>query len=581
MLSERENTLSGGMPTFLITSEGKDMSAYPVFQISVTKSVNRIDTAEIVLLDGSVTTEDFEISNSKSFAIGNSIEIKAGYEGGFLTIFKGAILKHAVKMDDDSSYLIITAKHVAYKMAILRKNAVYKEKSDHDILDEIFRDYGIKLTMEDTPVVHESVVQYNAMDWDFINMRADANAMLVITGDDEIVIKKPDLSGDAKLEINSGTAIFNFEAEMDGRLAFGNYEASSWNFTNQKLDVVSANTHKFDTPQGDIRASSIASRLGNEKFSLNIHSAITEESCTQEMLHAVAMRNNLSRITGKVSFPGKANIQPGDIIHFSGVGNHFNGKSIASIIKHAITSDNWQTTLHFGVDYTLFGKQFDDINTPPASSVFPAINGLQAAKVIQLEGDPLGEDRILIHLPNFTSGEVDFWARVATLDAGKERGSFFMPEIGDEVIVGFIDDNPNNAIVLGMLHSSSLPSPVKIEDTNNIKGFYSREKIKLEFNDEDKAVLVETPAGNIVKLNDKDKAIVLEDEHGNKISLDKNGITIKSSKTLALKASNNIEIEGKNITIKASMGLKAEGNTSAEVSSSGNTVLKGSIVQIN
>lgn len=581
MLDEKENTMSGGMPTFLIISEGEDVSSYPFYQISITKSVNRIDTAEIVLLDGSVTTEDFEISNSKTFAIGNSIEIKAGYEGEFSTIFKGIILKHAVKIDSGSSYLIITAKHPAYKMAVLRKNAVFKEKSDHDILDEIFRDYGIKLKMEDTSVVHESVVQYNAMDWDFINMRADANAMLVITGDDEVIVKKPNLSEEAKLEINSGTAIFDFEAEMDGRLAFENYEAASWNFTNQELDVVSVSTKEFDTPQGDIRTSDIASKLGNEKFSVNFQSAITEKSCTQEMLHTVAMRNNLSRITGKVSFPGKANIQAGDVINFSGVGNHFNGKSIVSSIKHWIASNSWQTTLHFGIDYTLFGKQFDDINTPPASNVFPSINGLQTAKVIQLEGDPLGEDRILIHLPNFTSAEVDFWARIATLDAGKERGSFFIPEIGDEVIVGFIDDNPNNPVILGMLHSSSLPSPVKIEDKNNIKGFYSREKIKLEFNDDDKTLLVETPAGNSITLSDKDKAIVLEDEHGNKISLDKNGVTIKSSKALALKAPNDIEIEGNNVTIKASIGFKAEGSTSAEVSSSGNAVLKGSIVQIN
>lgn len=581
MDNSAHNTLADGMPTFLIVADGKDMSAYPIFQINITKSVNRIDTAEIVLLDGSVTTEDFEISNSENFTIGKSIEIKAGYDGRDLPVFKGTILKHAVKIDNNSSYLIITAKHAAHRMAVLRKNTVFKEKTDRDIVEEIFRNYGIRLTMETTSTVHESIIQYNAMDWDFINMRADANAMLVVTENDGIIIKKPDLSGEAKLEINSGTAIFDFEAEMDGRLAFENYEAASWNFVNQELEVVSADTKEFDTPQGDLRASGIASSLGNEKFSVNFHSAINEKSSAQEMLNTIAMRNNLSRITGKVTFPGKAEVQPGDIIRLSGVGNRFNGKSIASGVEHSITSDNWITTLCFGIDPTLFGKQFDDISTPSASNVFPAVNGLQAAKVIRLEGDPLGEDRILIHLPNFVSGEKDFWARIATLDAGKERGTFFMPEIGDEVVVGFIDDNPNNAVVLGMLHSSSSPSPVKIEDTNTIKGFYSREKLKLEFNDEKKTILVETPAGNRIKLNDKDKEMCLEDQNGNKISLDKNGITIKSSKTLVFEASTDTKLKGNNVNIKATMNLKTEGGTSAEISSSGNTVVKGAIVQIN
>jgi len=180
------------------------------------------------------------------------------------------------------------------------------------------------------------------------------------------------------------------------------------------------------------------------------------------------------------------------------------------------------------------------------------------------------------------------WARLATLDAGKERGTFFRPEIDDEVIVGFLNDDPRHPIVLGMCHSSAKPAPEAAKDDNHLKGYISREKMKLTFDDEKKIIALETPGGNKITLSDEDKGIILEDQNGNKITLNDSGIKIESSKDLSLKASKDIKIEGKNVDIKAQTAFKAEGTSSAEVSGasttikgSATTVIKGGMVQIN
>ena len=76
------------------------------------------------------------------------------------------------------------------------------------------------------------------------------------------------------------------------------------------------------------------------------------------------------------------------------------------------------------------------------------------------------------------------WARVASLDAGKERGFFFRPEIGDEVVVGFLDEDPRHAVILGMMSSSALPAPMKGSDDNHEKGYVSRSGMRLTFNDD-------------------------------------------------------------------------------------------------
>ena len=73
---------------------------------------------------------------------------------------------------------------------------------------------------------------------------------------------------------------------------------------------------------------------------------------------------------------------------------------------------------------------------------------------------PDGEDRVQVRVPVINSQDDGLWARVATLDAGENRGSFFRPEIGDEVVLGFLNDDPRDPIILGMLNSSAKPAPI-------------------------------------------------------------------------------------------------------------------------
>src|SRR5690606_12711900 len=159
-----------------------------------------------------------------------------------------------------------------------------------------------------------------------------------------------------------------------------------------------------------------------------------------------------------------------------------------------------------------------------AAGLIPAVKGLQYGVVTQLQDDPDGEDRILVKLPIVNADEQGIWCRLALLDAGDNRGSVFRPEIDDEVIVGFINEDPNDAVVLGMLNSSAKPAPIPAEDDNNIKGFVTRSEMKFLFNDDEKSVRLETPAGKVLTLDEKEGVIKLEDEHANVLTMDSSGI---------------------------------------------------------
>jgi Rhs element Vgr protein len=292
------------------------------------------------------------------------------------------------------------------------------------------------------------------------------------------------------------------------------------------------------------------------------------------------MRSRLAKIQGRVRCQGFAGIKIGQVLELSGVGNRFNGKHFVSAVRHQLDRKNWETDIRFGLSPKWFSRH-EDIVDATAAGLLPGVKGLQVAVVTALEGDPDGEDRIQVRLPIVSADDDGIWARIATLDAGADRGSFFRPEIEDEVVVGFLNEDPRDAVILGMVNSSSKPAPLPGSDDNHEKGFVTRSGMKMIFNDDKVSFTLETPGGNKLTVSDDEGSIVLEDQNGNKIEMTSDGITLDSAKDIILKAAGDVKVDGVNVEIKASAEMKAEGSAGTELSSSATTKVKGSLVQIN
>jgi uncharacterized protein involved in type VI secretion and phage assembly len=245
-----------------------------------------------------------------------------------------------------------------------------------------------------------------------------------------------------------------------------------------------------------------------------------------------------------------------------------------------LEAGSWRTTIQFGLDPSWFVTTFD-VQAPLAGALLPAIRGLQIGKVVALEGDPDGEHRIRARIPIIHGEDEGAWCRLATLDAGPERGTWFRPEIDDEVVIGFLDSDPRDGIILGQLHSSSHPPPEAASDANNVKGYQSRERMKLTFDDEQKVIQFQTPAGNEITLSEDESKVEIIDQNQNKLVMDADGILLESAKDLTLKAVGNLNIEGLNVDCKGSVGVSLGGSAGTELSLNGTANLKGPIVNIN
>lgn len=568
---------------FIISVNGTEIPAtIAKISISVIKMVNKISTAILVLQDGDPATGEFQLSDGDLFTPGNEIQIAAGEPETPENIFNGIIIKQSLKIRNNKApEIIIECKHKIVKAAIGRKNACFHEMTDSDIFTKIIKTYGFstsQLDIESTALSHKEIVQYNSTDWDFILNRAEMVGKIILSNDDTIAIKSPTVSEDAALSLLYGDTIIELDAEMDSRNQYAAVKAKTWDMAAQAIAESEASEPADIEEQGNLAATDLAAVMELDEFTLNYSGSITPEE-RKVWADAQMLKSRLSKIRGRAKFGGIAGINPGDVIELNGLGERFNGKAFISGVRQDYDGVNgWKTQAQFGHSPQWFSDE-NAISAQKAGGLLPGVTGLHTAIVTDNE-DPDGEMRVRVKFPYINAEDDGVWARIALADAGSERGLFFRPEVDDEVVTGFLYDDPRQPVILGMLHSSALAAPLSPSNDNHQKGYTSREKMKLIFDDEKKSILIETPGGNKITISDDVKGITLEDQNMNKIEMNQSGISITAAKKLELKGGTELAIGGPQITMSGDSSVELKG-ANATVEGSGSLTLKGSIVKIN
>jgi uncharacterized protein involved in type VI secretion and phage assembly len=191
----------------------------------------------------------------------------------------------------------------------------------------------------------------------------------------------------------------------------------------------------------------------------------------------------------------------------------------------------------------------------------PADNGIIIGLVSDLN-DPEDLGRIKVTYPTLNN-QVSDWARLVTPMAGKSRGMFFRPEVGDEVLVGYEQGDPRRPYILGSLWSKTDPPPADDGNKaqNNWRFWESRSHHILRLDD--------TSGGEKIEIIDKDgtRKVVI-DSAGSKIQIlcDKGDIEVTAS-------TGKVTITAQDITLNATKNL--------ELTAGQNVTIKGTLVNIN
>jgi Rhs element Vgr protein len=593
-------TNAGSVATFTVKVAGNTIpDVFNILSVSIEKRINRIPTAIISILDGEANTGKFDASSSSTFIPGAELTIEAGYDSTNALIFKGIITRQTIKINQDiGSLLEVECRDKAVKMIVGRKSLTYSAQKDSDIISSIIGTYsGLTSDVTDTTTTWPEMIQYYVTDWDFILSRAETNGLIVIALNNKITVGAPDADTTAVITVTFGEDMLEFNADLNTVSQIASAKASAWNYKTQA--VISGEAANNVAGPGNLSSTTLSQVVGLSDYALQTTVPLETTDLTN-WSKAQLIKSEYSKIQGEVKFQGSSLVDPGKYITLAGVGDRFNGDHIISGVVHTIADGNWTTDALIGLSDNWFIEE-RDVMAPSASGVLPGVRGLFNATVKQMNADPDSQYRILVDVPLFDASGKGIWARLTNFYSSNGVGVFFLPEVGDEVILGFLNEDPRYPIILGSVYSSSTLIPyagLDPDEKNSKKAIVSKSKIFIQFDDENVVFTIQTPGKNSVVLDDKANKLSLTDSNGNSIVMSSDGIKIKSVKDIIIEATNNVTVTGpQGIKINSSAGdvtvsgvniketadvqYSAEGTGTAKVTGGTQLTLKGAMVMIN
>ena len=573
---------------------------FKIHKILTFKEINKISRAKIQFFGGNANQNSFEESEKSIFNPGNQIEIKLGYDQKNSTVFKGIIDKHSIVLKNgyqkqkSNSILVIECVDKSILLTNKYTSEVYQNKSDSQIIKSILQKInGLFFSVDSTEIVNAVFPKYNIDDWSFIVKRAKRNGFVVINSDNNLIIKKPELDkGNSVLDISNSGATISFEAKLDSSQQYNEVKLSSYDqFSNKKFSKTSSNPIEI-VENNKVSGKILSALTSPKKIEIDLPQEI-ESNELKTLADSMITDSRVKRITGTAKFKGVPFIEVDSTVNFLGFGNNFDGNVYVTGVNQELEDGYFLTEISFGLKEDFFSES----NFINKNNLVGNISGLHIGKVTEIDNDPKNQFRIKVMIPALSDNNDGVWAKLSTIYTTNNGGALFIPEIGSQVILSFVADDPRHPIILGTLYNNNQKPNKKILKENNFKSIITKNNLKLEFDDGDKKITISSPKGNSIVLNEKNNEITIIDQNKNSIKTSSNGIEIfsrkdiniksggsidiSSSNKLNLKSNSNLNLSGSNINNSARIKFSANGSANSEIKSSGVTTVKGSIVQIN
>jgi len=527
--------------TTKITIKGKPISHFE--RLFLSQSVTDHHFFEITLRLDHFETQGIVLQKTQDL-IGEQITINTSVLeglGNFTdSVFTGIVTEISNNLGNQGNKNRITIK--GYSPTILTDNSPnctsYIQKPLSEIVKDVLSDYPVNLLKKQIQPTNSTslpyTVQYNETDFGFLNRLAHINGEWFY--------------------YNGTSLIFGQEATDSVNLAYG-YDLHEFNlsvsinnpkFTFLSNDYLQNQEEKYDSSSVEIGMNGLngAALLKAEKVftktPTSMHNQYFSERQTKHELEQKTTIQKKAKVGKMVVLKGSSDnpgLKVGGVISIQDQlqnGPQPFGEYRITSISHQCNSMGHYTNSFEAVPVAVL--------VPPYSntSVYPRSES-QSAIVIDNK-DPEGLKRLKVQFTwQKSSGEVTPWIRMVTPHAGNEKGFYFVPEIGEEVMIDFEGGNAEKPFIIGTRFNSQQKSSFYDKD-NNIKAIQSR-------------------SGHLIKLDDKNgnETITITDKKGNQILIDteNENITVSALETMTFNAKNMVMNVGENIQVNAGKNISA------------------------
>jgi uncharacterized protein involved in type VI secretion and phage assembly len=548
---------------------------------------------------------DFALIDGALFNIGTAIKISLpDASGATVSVFDGEIVTVGIDQQGEAvsgCELVVTAFDLAHRLGHDSMVRAFQKQSYGDIVSTIASESGLRATVSAPTTKLEYIIQ-TTTNFAFLNeMAFRVGCEWRVEG---TTLKFGPRATSAAVTLSYADDLRRFKARFGSADRTKSVSVQGWDASSQQ-PIVAKNTAALSADLGVTLATN--GRAKASAFAGALTATTLGPTTTQEatdLAAGLAARLATAELSARGEVTGHPGIKAGSVVKITGMGTRLSGDYYVTTVEH-IFGRNTDLITRFTAGGTEPASIVDLLGGGPERvSAFGRL-GLTVG-VVTNNKDPDEVGRVKVKFPTL-SGEVEStWARTVSVGAGAGTGFMVVPQINDEVLVGFQDGDLRFPYVLGGLWSAKKKPPTTSAD------FLANSKV-VQWG-------MTTAAGHSLQFvegssDDKNHFTVVLADKKTKLRLGKDKveiiantgkpIEIKNDKaSIVLTSSGDIQIKGVNVTIEAQQALKAtglpveiksnstlkaeaaaslemKGNASAKVESSGITQIKGSMVTVN
>lgn len=578
----------------IIKADGRELQSRvldALIGMSVRSGLRLPSRARLEFLD-----EGFAISAGQTFRIGTKIVIQTG-KGAVL--FTGEVTGVELDIEHGAPNVTVIADDAAYKLTLGNQVRTFAQMKYSDIALKIGQEIGLTVNASATTSQHQWIMQADS-NFGFLTeiaTRAGYDWWIDPSGTLQFHPMFHDIGKSADLGWDSVTGSLHQFSVRASALHPQKVTVHGWD-AQQVQAVTSTNKTVQNTPSASLVAPFVKpSSLASQSAAVSGHDMFAVQGDGTDLATSAATLALASAVTAEGLCEVNANIQVGGKVKVSEVGPA-SGTYWVSEVEHTYSARGFLT--RFVAGERVPTGLVDSLSAPTVSSFRQ--DTLVIGVVTNMGDSKSPKGCIKIKYPTLGDQVESAWARVVSLGAGSTRGFTFLPEVNDEVIVGFEAGDLSRPLVLGGLYSgknTALDYGVADGKVGK-RQIVSRLGHVIEMGDGEKPEeqhIALTLAGgeNLVRVG-KDGLTakmpsgqpVSVSAGDTKFEIDKNGNITLSGQKITIKATQDVEISGNNVKVKANVGFEASGtevklagNGKAELSSGGMTSVKGATVAIN
>ncbi|GAA6614377.1 VgrG-related protein [Scytonema sp. NUACC26] len=516
-----------------------------IIQISVEESLH-LPSMFTLLVHNAYDCADQEDKqpwkNEKYFKIGDSIDIgfatsttrspEFSQEEKNYVIKNGEIVAFEVSFTDKSEApIIIRGYDTAHRLHRGRHNRSFLNHTAGEIVKKIASEAGISVCqVDDKGGQYDYLFQENQTNWEFLHELAALNGMELFVQNNKLYFRTP--KSESSLKLKWLIDVTHFHPRATSAQQVNAVEVRSWDYTKKQPIVSTANSEKVVTQSGLGEGSSTSSdyHLKEPPTMIVVDKPVSTAQQADAIAQALCNELGGEFIYADGRAEGNPQIRPTRIIHLEGMGDLFSGDYYVTETRHLYRERVYKT------EFSVRGLRSNSLLTTiaPPIRLRPAQTFLTGIVTDNHDKDNMG--RVKVKFPTLTEKHTSNWARVVGLGAGQNRGFYCLPEIGDEVLVGFEHGNITRPYIIGGVWNGVDTPPELVDDTIQngkvrLRTIKTRTGHTIEFVEEDlgrgsedknyAGVYIRTSGGHHVRMKDSTsaKGVTITTSGGHQISL--------------------------------------------------------------